>query len=285
MGARGVRARLAGVLVTVGATALGGVAAATPAVAEDSLTMVALGDSSAAGPLTGVPSSVDCARSTNNWPAMAAAELGATLTDVTCSGAVTADLTAKRFGYIAPQLDAVQPDTDIVVMAIGANDLSLGTTVPSCFQLLPPPLGVSCKARLTADGDRTDAQLAAVAPRVADAIQRIHATAPDAQVVLVGYLTYWQQGGCYPADPIWGVDADWLQSIFDRLDAMLARTAAANGAAYADIRTPSSAHGLCAAPAQRWVEGLAPLSPAAPYHPNAAGMAAAGRIVAAAVSR
>lgn len=280
MGASGVRARLAGVLVLAVGAVLGGTAAAAPAGADDPLTMVALGDSSAAGPLTGVWSSVDCARSTNNWPAVAAATLGARLTDVTCSGAVTADLTGRRFGYIEPQLDAVQPDTDIVTLVMGANDLSLGTTVPGCLQAFPQPFGVSCKSWMTAGGDRTDAQLAALAPKLADAIQRIHAKAPDAQVVLVGYLTYWKPNGCYGTDPIWADDATWLQSIFDRLNATLAQTAAANGASYVDLRTPSAAHGLCAEPAERWVEGLVPLSPAAPYHPNARGMEAAGALVA-----
>lgn len=283
----GVRARVAAGLgaacLTAGLalSAAGGIAAA--AAAEDPLTMVALGDSSAAGPLTGVWSSVDCQRSTNNWPAVAAAQLGAQLTDVTCSGATSADLTGKRFGYIAPQLDAVRADTDIVTLVMGANDLSLGSTVPSCMNPLPAPFGVSCKSWMTAGGDKTDAQLAALAPKLADAIQRIHAKAPAAKVVLVGYLTYWKPNGCYGTDPIWAVDATWLQSIFDRLNATLASTAAANGASYVDIRTPSSTHGLCAAPAERWVEGLLPLSPAAPYHPNARGMAAAGVIVADAI--
>lgn len=255
----------------------------TPAQAADPLTMVALGDSSAAGPLVGAQDSLECLRSTSNWPAIAARTVGAQLTDVTCSGAVAGDLNSKRFGFIAPQLDAVKPDTDIVTLAIGANDIDLGGTVIGCIQPFPVPFGVSCKSRMTAGGDTTDRQLAAVAPKIADAIQQIRAKAPAAEVYLVGYLRYWDATGCYPLDRIWSVDAKWLQSIFDRTNAMLRTTAAANGATYIDIATPSSGHGVCAGYADKWVEGLIPTSPAAPYHPNQKGMNAAGAVVAAAI--
>ncbi len=247
---------------------------------EDPLTMVALGDSQAAGPLILKQNSWDCLRSDDNWPSVAAATVGATLTDVTCSGATTSDLTGKRFGYIAPQLDAVRPDTDIVTMTMGANDLSLGTLVPSCFNPFPAPIGVSCKSW---HRDDYDAQLVGVGDRVAAAVQAIHQKAPAAQVYLVGYFQYWGKSGCYPVDPIWSVDAAWLQSVFDRLNAKLDAVAAANGATYVDLAGPSRDHGVCAPISQKWVEGLLPTSDAAPYHPNRLGMEHGGAIVAEAI--
>lgn len=256
-----------------------------PASAAGSLRMVALGDSSAAGPLVGTQNSLDCLRSSSNWPTVAARALGAQLTDVTCSGATTADLTGKRFGYIAPQLDAVTADTDIVTLAIGANDINMGGTVVGCTQPLPEPFGVSCKSWMTAGGDTTDTQLAAVRPKIVDAVNRIHAKAPGATVHLVGYLRYWDETGCYPTDPIWAVDAEWLQSIFDRTNAMIRQAAAESGATYIDIATPSTGHGVCAPYASKWVEGLIPTSAAAPYHPNQSGMDAAGAVVASAIGR
>jgi lysophospholipase L1-like esterase len=256
--------------------------AIAPATAEPEapLTMVAIGDSQAAGPLITSQSSWDCLRSSDNWPSLAAQRLGAELTDVTCSGATTSDLTGKRFGYMAPQLDAVKPDTDIVTITIGANDLSLGTLVPSCFNLLPAPFGVSCK---TWRSDTYDRQLVGVSDRVAAALQSIHQTAPDAAVYVVGYFHYWGKTGCYPIDPIWHVDAVWLQSIFDRLNATLATVAAANGASYVDLAGPSTNHGVCASISQKWVEGLVPTSDAAPYHPNRRGMQNGAAIVADAI--
>ncbi len=264
-------------------TLLAGLTNGTSASAADPLKMVALGDSSAAGPLVGSQNSWDCLRSSSNWPTKAAQLLGAQLTDVTCSGATTADLTARRFGYMAPQIDAVTADTDIVTIAIGANDINLGATVPSCMQPFPAPFGVSCKSWLTAGGDRTDSQLAAVKPKIIAAVNAIHAKAPAAEVYLVGYLRYWDATGCYPIDPIWDVDAKWLQSIFDRTNVMIQQAAAASGATYIDIATPSTGHGVCAPLASKWVEGLIPTSAAAPYHPNQKGMDGAGAVVAAAI--
>ncbi|WP_183093991.1 SGNH/GDSL hydrolase family protein [Nocardioides stalactiti] len=247
---------------------------------EDPLTMVAIGDSQAAGPLIFTQNSWDCLRSDDNWPSQAATELGATLTDVTCSGATTSDLTGKRFGYIAPQLDAVQPDTDIVTITIGANDLNLGTLVPSCFNPLPAPFGVSCKSW---HADTYDAQLVGVGDRVAAAVEAVHQKAAGARVFLVGYFQYWGKTGCYPVDPVWSVDAVWIQSIFNRLNAKLASVAATHGATYVDLAGPSKDHGVCAPIAQKWVEGMIPTSDAAPYHPNRAGMEHGGAIVAAAI--
>ncbi len=246
----------------------------------DPLTMVAIGDSQAAGPLVLNQNSWDCLRSDDNWPRVAADAVGAELTDVTCSGATTADLTDKRFGYIAPQLDAVAADTDIVTITIGANDLSLGTLVPSCFNPFPSPIGVSCKSW---NKDTYDAQLVGVGERVAAAVDTVHAKAPAARVFLVSYYQYWGKTGCYPVDPVWSVDAVWIQSIFDRLNAKLASVAAGHGATYVDLSGPSKDHGVCAPIGQKWVEGLLPTSDAAPYHPNRLGYEHGGAIVAAAI--
>lgn len=277
-------ARAGGVLATL-ALAAGTVAAgalAAPAQADDGLTMVALGDSQAAGPLVTSQNSWDCLRSDDNWPAVAARTIGATLTDVTCSGATTSDLTGRRFGYIAPQLDAVKPDTDIVTITIGANDLNLGVLVPSCMQPLPAPFGVACSSY---QPDTYSRQIEAVGTRIAAAVQSVHTRAPGAEVHLVSYYTYWGTSGCYPIDPIWSVDAKWLQGIFDRLNAKLAAVAASNGASYVDLATPSRDHGVCAPVASKWVEGFVPTSQAAPYHPNALGYREGGAIVAAALAR
>ncbi|MEU0312942.1 SGNH/GDSL hydrolase family protein [Nocardioides sp. NPDC006273] len=277
-----LRLRAGGVLATA-AVVIG--AQTAPAMAYDGAaadppTMVALGDSQAAGPLVTTQNSWDCLRSDDNWPSVAARTIGASLTDVTCSGATTADLTGRRFGYMAPQLDAVGPGTDIVTITIGANDLNLGVLVPSCMQPLPAPHGIACSSY---QPDSYTSQIDTVGKRIADAVQSVHTRAPGADVHLVSYLTYWGTSGCYPVDPIWAIDAAWLQSIFDRLNAKLSAVAADNGAGYIDLATPSRDHGVCAPVEAKWVEGLIPTSQAAPYHPNALGNREGGAIVAGAI--
>ncbi|MFF3270598.1 SGNH/GDSL hydrolase family protein [Streptomyces chrestomyceticus] len=244
---------------------------------------VALGDSSAAGPLIPVQTHLPCLRSNRNWPAVAAARLGADLTDVTCSGATTKDLAGRQLVLVPPQLDALRRDTDLVTLAVGANDISLGTALPSCVRLHPRSagLGRTCESVYTAGGrDRLAERITRTAPKITAALGQIHRRSPHAKVYVVSYGTYFQPGGCWPREPIWPGDADYLQNTFDRLHTMLAERAAAGGAGFVDLRTPSARHGVCAAPGERWTEGLLPGSAAAPYHPNGTGMAHAGATVA-----
>ncbi|MEU4193397.1 SGNH/GDSL hydrolase family protein [Kribbella sp. NPDC026611] len=266
---------LAGLVGTVGGPAA--------AQADGPPEYVALGDSSAAGPL--IPPQVDlpCLRSGMNYPHVAAELLGAQLTDVTCSGAVIPDFSGKQFGFVPPQYDALKPTTDLVTVAIGGNDTGLVAAALSCINLLPPPAGASCKARFTAGGrDQLAAAIDATAAPFAQALDRIHTLAPHAKILVTGYGNYIRPNGCYPQIPVWPVDANYLQSTIDDLNTMLATQSATHHATYVDLRTPSITHDACAPTPQRWLEGLVPTSAAAPLHPSARGMQAFGELVAAA---
>ncbi|MEU4444603.1 SGNH/GDSL hydrolase family protein [Actinosynnema sp. NPDC050801] len=284
-----MRRLLPALLAVLSITWTTGAATAEPtpeSTAEPGAEYVALGDSAAAGPL--IPeqdmSAPGCLRSTRNWPSVLAERIGARLTDVTCSGAVTDDLGGPQStadGTQEPQLDALSPSTDLVTLTIGGNDIGLVGEAVGCLNLLPEPLGTSCRDRLTAGGqDRLAERIDAYAAEFAAALDLISARAPEARVVVVGYGTYIRPGGCYPDQPIWARDADYLQGSVNRLNAVFARESAAHGASFVDIAPPSVGHDACAPARARWFEGLAPTGPAAPLHPNAQGMDAIGRFVA-----
>ncbi|MFC7614549.1 SGNH/GDSL hydrolase family protein [Actinokineospora soli] len=245
---------------------------------------VALGDSAAAGPL--IPDQVfgtPCARSTNNYPAVVAKALGAQLTDVSCSGATVEHLAGKQFGYVAPQYDALNAGTDLVTITIGGNDIGLVQAALSCVNALPKPIGISCADRFASGGtDQLAKAITEWAPVFGGALDRIRARAPQAKVVVAGYGTYIRQNGCWPLQPIWDVDANYMQSTVNKLNTVLRQQTVARGGTYVDIAAVSVGHDTCAAPADRHLEGLVPTSPAAPLHPNARGMAAFGAAVAAA---
>ncbi|GAA1532599.1 SGNH/GDSL hydrolase family protein [Kribbella lupini] len=269
-------------MVAVGVLLSGAVSG--PAGATEPLEYVALGDSSAAGPLILPQVDLACLRSSANYPHVAAKALGAQLTDVTCSGAVIPDFTGQQFGFVPPQFKALSASTDVVTVAIGGNDTGLVAAALSCINLLPPPAGTSCKARFTAGGqDQLAARINATAPAFGQALATIRRLAPNAKVLVTGYGTYVRPNGCWPTVPVWGVDANYLQATIDRLNQMLATQAAVNGAQYVGLRTPSIGHDACAPLGQRWLEGLVPSSVAAPLHPSALGMSAFGSIVAQAV--
>src|SRR3954451_23657666 len=104
------------------AFALMGVPAASQAATP--VKYVAMGDSysSASGVAPFDPTGVSCTRSLVNYPHDIAAATGAQLTDVTCGAAETKDFYESQQPGVAPQLDAVQADTQLVTMTIGGND-------------------------------------------------------------------------------------------------------------------------------------------------------------------
>ena len=250
---------------------------------------VALGDSYTAGPLippqTGMPPG--CARSNRNYPALVAATVGAVeFRDASCSGATTRDLTAPqttRAGVNPPQLDALTPDTRLVTLGIGGNDLGFGEIVQECAARSPrEPAGAACRDFYTAGGtDRLAARIADTAPAVAAALAGIARRSPTARVLLVGYPALLPDAGpgCFPAVPFSPGDVAYLRETQLRLDAMLVRQARAAGVDHVDTYRPSIGHDMCQLPGVKWVEGLVPTSPAAPVHPNALGMTATAQAV------
>src|SRR5205807_10473813 len=93
---------------------------------------VALGDSYTAGPSiepVRARAPMICGRSAANYPSLVAAELGADLTDASCSGAVTANLTNLPQGANPPQIGKVLPTTSLVTVSIGGNDENIFSTL------------------------------------------------------------------------------------------------------------------------------------------------------------
>jgi lysophospholipase L1-like esterase len=251
---------------------------------------VALGDSAAAGPLIPLPdlSSPGCIRSTSNYPKLVAARLGVPITDVTCSGAVTGDMTnpqSTAFGDVPPQFNALNAATSLVTVQIGGNDAGLVGLATSCVNLLPDPFGTSCKATNTAGGrDVYGERIAGVAPRIDAVLDGIAQRAPSARIFVVGYTTYLPRNGCYPLVPLWARDANYIQAKIDQLNGVLAASAARHGATYVDIRTPGIGKDVCALPVIRWTEPLIPANVAAPLHPNLTGMIGMAGVVASAIN-
>ncbi|GLZ29581.1 hydrolase [Lentzea sp. NBRC 105346] len=252
---------------------------ASPASAAE-LNYVALGDSSVSG--SGVPIQVDlvCTRSNRNWPAVVASKLNAKLTDVSCGGATVNDFSAKQFGFVPPQYDALRPDTDLVTLTIGGNDVSLVSTALGCVNALPEPVGVSCADRL---GNSVSLAIQAWAPKLGIALEEIHRRSPDAEVIVAGYGTYIRHNGCWPVQPIWARDANFMQAMVDELSAAMRTQALAHNAKFVDLAPVTVGYDTCAPIGHRYIEGLVPVQPTVPLHPTAEGLAAYGAAVAASV--
>jgi lysophospholipase L1-like esterase len=286
-----VRRILRGTVVAavVGAGAAAGVALVavpTGASAAAPLVYVAMGDSYAAGPLI-LPMSDTfvCARSAINYAGLLARKLSVqTLRDVTCSSATTSNFASSQPGNVTgtapPQYNALNPDTTLVTVGIGGNDVGLVTLAEKCINFLPAPLGKSCAAKYTAGGvDQYSQRIQAFANTYGTVIDRIHQLAPHARVLMVGYPTAIRNGGCFPVQPLLPRDATYIQAKIDELNSVMAAQSAAHNATYIDLRTSSVGHDACALPGTKWVEGLIPTSDAFPLHPNELSMQNATRVI------
>ncbi|MEU0007286.1 SGNH/GDSL hydrolase family protein [Streptomyces sp. NPDC006314] len=285
-GARG-RRRTSVLGAALGGCAL--VAASTTAAAAHSgghgrdVSYVALGDSYTSGP--GIPQQVDadCARSDHNYPSLLAARRQvASFTDVSCGGATTAQMWQAQ-GTNAPQLDALHRDTDLVTLQIGGNDVGFGRVIGTCSRLAAQdPTGNPCERSYKASGyDQLTLAIVRTAPKVDRVLRAVHARAPHARVLVVGYpdLLPDDGSGCFPQVPFAQKDFPYLRDTQKRLNLMLRLVAGVNRAEYADTYGPTVGHDMCKAPADRWIEPLQPASPAAPAHPNATGEAAMAQAV------
>lgn len=225
---------------------------------------VALGDSFTAGPL--IPrtdAALGCFRSSRNYPALLADALQVRrLTDVSCSGADTTDMTTRQptlFASAPPQLSAVSAGTDLVTIGIGGNDFSVFTRlVQGCAAAAAEhPRGHPCRDRHRTPSGR-DALLAA-ASRTGDRLQRVLAKvrqrAPRAQVLVVGYPQVAPVRGTCPAVlPFAAGDYRYADRVERRLNAGLWQAARASGAGYVDTYRASRGHDACAG-ADAWVNG------------------------------
>lgn len=245
--------------------------------------VVQLGDSYSAGNGTGSYEERSCYRSPDNYGSQVAASIGASYSDVACSGGVVADILEPRelgdpstksatysidparhpdqktewlrraqnerlcgvptqpdfsytYTFVAgvgvgglytgtvscqlvarPQIDAVTPDTDYVVVTIGGNDIGFSTIVVNCLTVRDPS---SCKQALDAATakapemvDRTKAALRAVVAR----------SGGHAQVYLLSYpfLVNTESYGIPEVAPVYdaGTALNDLQRLGDDLQA------------------------------------------------------------------
>lgn len=262
-----------------------GISAAVPArITAVSGPIVALGDSYTSGDLLPVALStpVGCLRSSAAYPQLVATALHDKngLVNASCSSAGAADITAAQrtsAGTNPPQLNAVSGSDALVMLTLGGDDLGFLNVLDKCMSLSwSNPFGSPCQHHYDSGGtDQLAALVTAQAPKMAAALAQIHAKAPRARVLLVGYPDIFpRSGGCWPAVPITSGDISYLRGLEVKLNAMLATEARATGTTFVDSYDPTIGHDFCQRASVRDVEGLVPATLTAPFHPNARGQAA-----------
>lgn len=252
--------------------------------------LAALGSSFASGP--GIAPVIDRAagRSARNYPHLVAEGLGARLTDLSVSGATTANVldTPQRVlnHTFAPQLDGLPADADLVTITVGGNDLGNGlTTILAgvAGRLLSPipvtGLGSSLVRRFRPA--RGEDVIDRATTTLVQIIDTVRTRTGGARVLVVGYLTiFGDDSRPGPELPFDAAAIDDFRRRGEQVQELLGRAAAKSGADFIDVGAASRSHAVGSP--DPWVLGMTPIRSVletVPYHPNAAGMAAVADII------
>ncbi|AZG48045.1 SGNH/GDSL hydrolase family protein [Gordonia insulae] len=248
-----------------------------------SLKYVALGSSYAAGP--GVQRLTDkgCLRTADNYPHQIAAARGMALTDVSCSGATTANIlhTPQAPHAKRPQITAVTADTDLVTITIGGNDLAYIGRVAAqgCANMASTATAGTvisgCRPGQRIRTEPTAADYAAVEQAIITIVSEVRSRAPHADVVLVDYPPLLDQHARTCAQiPLTAAEAAETVRVYNGLVAATARAAGATGVTLVKASKAGAAHTACSS--QPWLLGFEPPSP---YHPTELGKTGVARLV------
>jgi lysophospholipase L1-like esterase len=254
-----------------GATHAADAADAAPSVGAG--VYVAMGDSFAAGVGLQPELSPLCGRSAQDYGNVVARKLEfAEFRDVTCGAAQVRDFSAPQVGAkgsVPPQYDALTPDTTLVTVGIGGNDVGIPLLAIECSEYARTVLGSCADPNSSFGGVRYIQRIQNFADTYGQVIEEIHRRAPHAEIVMIGYPTGIRPGGCPNIHPILPAEADYLEARIEQLDVVMAKEAAEHGARYLDLLPSTREHDACAAPPQRWMEGLATMTPGrVPLHPT-----------------
>ena len=249
---------------------------ATASQATAPVRYVALGDSysAASGVLPPDPAAPPgCMRSSVNYPHVLAGATGAQLTDVTCGAAETKDYDESQQPGVAPQLDAVQADTQLVTMTIGGNDSGVFiNSIADCGAAGASTAGQGspCKDRYGSSFE--DTIRTTTYPSLVRALQAVRAKAPHAKVAILGYPWIMpSSGGCFDRMPVAEGDVAYVRGIQATLNDAVRRAAAAAGATYVDMNKVSEGHDACQPIGTRWIEPVLQGTNPVVVHPNALG--------------
>ena len=259
-----------------------------PSASASSLNYVALGDSYTSG--DGIsPASptapVDCAQSAADYPHLTAKAEGWSLTDVSCAGANSGDMTGAQYPDQPPQFNALSGSANVVSVGIGGNDNNLFVSalvdcgVIDIFDFFN--IGAPCKALY---GNTFANDVANDASTIGGVIAGIHARASNATVFVLGYPDILpQSGNCYPTMPLTTGDVSYLNGIEKDLNTMLQSEASAHGATFVDTFTQSIGHDACKSSSVRWVNPIIASGGGISVHPNPTGAARMGSALQAAI--
>jgi len=240
--------------------------------------LTSLGSSFAAGPGLEPISNSKARRSAVNYPSLLAKSLGATHTDLTVSGATLLNLARVPqkllFDTFQPQTEGIPSHTNVITITGGGNDLNYigGMLSVNASYLVSTIFRIGGWA-LGHDLNPTVPDEVELVQRFHDVYDRIHARAPSAHVLVVGYPTLFG----IAADDSNTVYSTEQIEIFRGIAATLERASAASTRGrpqvhYISLAKASESHGIESD--DPWVSGpaMSVFGGPVPLHPTTKGM-------------
>lgn len=257
---------------------------------KDIKVYVAMGDSYASmGSASGENADPTfCANSKDNYPSELADILGDSVTfvDASCQGSATENISGRRIQPrddvdLDPQIDKLRRDTDLVTLSLGGNDLDFAG-VARCVNAMLDGEDINCANEYALP---TAQRLAELPGRLAKVHADIHAKAPNATVVVTGYMPLLStQQRCELTDTVGAESVEWVVWLTAAINNIVKQTAETNGAIYV-LPDDTERHTSCASPKQRWVSVDGDETNSYPAHPTPAGQEKMADTIAAAIGR
>ena len=245
---------------------------------------VAMGSSFAAGIGLGprVPGSpVLCMRTINSYPQQLARLLDVPIVDVTSSGATTRHVLHGGQYFQRAQLDALGPDTRLVTLTCGGNDIGYvgdlsflaARQTKTLLGWLLRRLWRGPKSAQQRDYDRLREDIIAV-------VAQVRRRSPGARMVLVTYPTILPPSGTCDCLGLSAAEVAAMREVGQSLADATKAAAEQSGALLVDIQQLSAEHHACAS--APWVNGWH--KPAGTrFHPTLSGAREIAAAVAAAI--
>ena len=208
-------------------------------------------------------------------------ELNAT-TSESATNTSTTPTGTDRPGVLSPQIDALEPDTDLITLSIGGNDIHFGPWSRCVTGMLEGKGEADCDDGLYEDTARALMDLPA---RLDDIYRRIHEKAPDATIITTGYLPIASlRDECEATAGLPSGSLNWAAGLTVTMNAMVRDAAARNGALY--VMPPNADfHSVCAPANERWTDPTGKETDSFPAHPTHAGQRAMAEAVAEVLSK
>lgn len=246
---------------------------------------VALGSSYAAGLGLGPRASgspIVSGRTVNGYPQQLARLLKVpSFTDMSSSGSTVRHVLHGGQMLLGPQIDALGPDTRIVTLTAGGNDVGyVGDLTAMAYSNRGGIIGTLVGVFWNGAKPLAERKFSELENNLTATLAEIRRRSPHARVVVVTYPTILPDSGTCAALGISQEQAELMRAVGVKL-AETTRTAATKaGVAIVDMASLSDGHDACRS--DPWVNGFRPTA-GADFHPTLAGARATAQAVAEAV--